>query len=88
MVDNGCQPAAVSYMTACGSMSITPAFTSYNHTQVNADPEQVMRTMKKDLVWIQEWKSQVTFMEALEKWVTRYNQKYLHSALVQDVDGI
>lgn len=81
MADNGCQPTAVAFMQACRAMEITQAFTSYNNPKGNADTERLMRTLKEELVWIHEWKSPVEFIEALEKWVKKYNTEYLHSAL-------
>ena len=81
MADNGCQPTAVAFMQACRAMGITQAFTSYNNPKGNADTERLMRTMKEELVWIHEWRSPVAFMEALDEWVKRYNNEYLHSAL-------
>lgn len=81
MADNGCQPTAVAFMHACRAMGITQAFTSYNNPKGNADTERLMRTLKEELVWIHEWKSPVEFIEALEEWVKKYNQEYLHSAL-------
>ena len=81
MADNGCQPTAVAFMQACRAMSITQAFTSYNNPKGNADTERMMRTLKEELVWIHEWKSPVEFFEALEGWVKKSNNEYLHSAL-------
>ena len=81
MADNGCQPTAVAFMHACRAMGITQAFTSYNNPKGNTDTERLMRTLKEELVWIHEWKSPVEFIEALEEWVKKYSQEYLHSAL-------
>ena len=81
MADNGCQPTAVAFMQACWAMGITQAFTSYKNPKGNADTERLMRTLKEKLVWINEWKSPVEFIEALEKWVKTYNNEYFHSAL-------
>jgi putative transposase len=75
MADNGCQPTAVAFMRACPALGITQAFTSYNNPKGNADTEQLMRTVKEELVWIREWKSPVAFMEALEEWVRKYNNE-------------
>ena len=54
MSDNGCQPTAVSFMTACGRMEIEQAFTSYNNPKGNADTERMIRTLKEELLWLQE----------------------------------
>ena len=79
MADNVCQPTAVAFLQACRATGITQAFTSYSHPKGNADTERLMRTLKEELVWIHEWKSPVEFIEALEEWVKKYNNAYLHS---------
>jgi len=66
---------------ALPGLGIAQAFTSYNNPKGNADREWLMRTVKEELVWIQEWKSPVGFIEALEKWVKKFNREYFHSAL-------
>ena len=81
MSDNGCQPTATSFMQACNAMGIKQAFTSYNNPKGNADTERFMRTLKEELVWINEWKSPTAFFKALDLWIEHYNNSYLHSAL-------
>lgn len=81
MSDNGTQPTALSFMKACRDMGITQAFTSYNNPKGNADTERFMRTLKEELVWINEWDSPSQFAEALDSWIDYYNRKYLHSSL-------
>jgi len=81
MSDNGCQPTALSFMKSCDAMGIKQAFTSYNNPKGNADTERFMRTMKEELVWINEWKSPTAFFQALDRWIEHYNQQYLHSSL-------
>jgi len=81
MADNGCQPTAMSFMKACRDMGVKQAFTSYNNPKGNADTERFMRTLKEELVWINEWTSPSVFYAALEKWIGYYNSTYLHSTL-------
>ena len=81
MSDNGTQPTSLSFMKACRVMGIKQAFTSYNNPKGNADTERFMRTMKEELVWINEWTSPTGFSTALNDWILDYNRKYLHSAL-------
>lgn len=81
MADNGCQPTSLGFMKACHIMGIQQAFTSYNNPKGNADTERFMRTMKEELVWINEWRSPTAFTEALNRWIEEYNRGYLHSAL-------
>jgi putative transposase len=81
MSDNGCQPTALAFMQACRTLGIQQAFTSYNNPKGNADTERVMRTLKEECLWLQEWTSPFELIRALEVWITDYNEHYLHSAL-------
>jgi len=40
-----------------------------------------MRTLKEELVWINEWKSPKVFLKALDRWIGYYHNSYLHSTL-------
>jgi putative transposase len=81
MSDNGTQPTALSFMKACRDMGITQAFTSYNNPKGNADTERFIRTLKEELVWINEWNSPSLFSKSLDRWFEYYNHNYLHSSL-------
>ena len=81
MSDNGCQPTSVAFMQACSTLGIHQTFTSYNNPKGNADTERLMRTLKEECLWLQEWRSPFTLISALERWIDDYNEHYLHSAL-------
>jgi putative transposase len=81
MSDNGCQPTALAFMKACSTLGIQQAFTSYNNPKGNAATERVIRTLKEECVWLQEWTSPFALIRALAVWITDYNEHYLHSAL-------
>jgi transposase InsO family protein len=81
MSDNGCQPTALAFTKACSTLGIQQAFTSYNNPKGNADTERVMRTLKEECLWLQEWTSPWALIKALEGWIADYNDHYLHSAL-------
>ena len=81
MSDNGCQPTSLAFMRDCKALGIKQAFTSYNNPKGNADTERFMRTLKEELVWINEWRSPNAFYQALDAWIEYYNSSYLHSAL-------
>ena len=81
MADNGCQPTAISFMRACRDMGVKQAFTCYNNPKGNADTERFMRTLKEELVCINEWTSPTAFYEALDVWIAHSNSAYLHSTL-------
>lgn len=68
-------------MKACRDMGVKLTFTSYNNPKGNADTERFFRTLKEELVWINEWLSPRAFCEALDEWMDNYNSSYLHSAL-------
>jgi transposase InsO family protein len=81
MADNGSQPTSTSFMKACRDMGISQAFTTYNNPKGNADTERFMRTLKEELVWVNEWRSPTAFCKALDDWIEYYNCSYLHSTL-------
>jgi hypothetical protein len=45
------------------------------------DTEQVMRTLKEECLWLQEWTCPVTLASVFNTWVDDYNDHYLRSAL-------
>lgn len=79
--DHGSQPTSTSFIKACGLLGITQIFTSYNNPKGNADTERVLRTIKEDLVWPNEWQNPFELQEALDRWVANYNEDYPHSSL-------
>jgi putative transposase len=81
MSDNGCQPTSTAFMQACGILGIQQGFTSYNNPKGNADTERVIRTLKEECLWLQEWSCPFALIKALEVWIADYNEHYLHSAL-------
>jgi putative transposase len=81
MSDNGCQPTSAAFMKAGRTLGIHQAFTSYNNPKGNADTERVMRTLKEECLWLQEWVCPLALVSTLEAWIDEYNEQYLHSAL-------
>jgi len=81
MSDNGSQPTSLRFMRACSSLDVHQAFTAYNNPKGNADTERMMRTMKEELLWLREWSGATELTSALDEWIARYNESYLHSAL-------
>jgi putative transposase len=68
-------------MEAGRSLGIQQAFTSDNNPKGNADTERVMRTVKEECLWLQEWTCPFALVSALDSWITYYNEHYLHSTL-------
>ena len=81
MSDNGSQPTSVKFMSACGVMGINQAFTSYNNPKGNADTERFIRTMKEELLWLNEYGGLNELKQNLDDWALYYNHSYLHSSL-------
>jgi putative transposase len=81
MSDNGCQPTSVAFMKACRTLGVSQAFTSDNNPKGNADTERLMRTLKEECLWLQEWTCPLESFEALTCWINQYNEQYWHSAL-------
>lgn len=81
MSDNGSQPTSVSFMRACSVLGIRQAFTAYNNPKGNANTERLIRTIKEELIWVNEFRSLEEVEAKLKQWVEDYNQNYLHSAL-------
>lgn len=79
--DNGSQPTAETFMKACSVMEIKQIFASYNNPKGNADTERVIKTIKHEFVWINEFTSPMQFIEGLARWVQRYNTDRPHSTL-------
>ena len=79
--DNGSQPTSIRFMKSCKELDIKQIFTSYNNPKGNADTERVLRTLKEDLIWINEFYSFEELRQALEGWFWRYNNDYPHSSL-------
>jgi len=81
MSDNGSQPTSLGFIQACSRLGVKQAFTCYNNPKGNADTERMMRTIKEELIWLREWKGETDLTEAINGWVEKYNETYLHSAL-------
>jgi transposase InsO family protein len=79
--DNGSQPTAETFMRACSVMEIKQIFASYNNPKGNADTERVIKTMKQELVWINEFSSPIQFVDGFTRWCVRYNTDRPHSTL-------
>ena len=55
-------------------------FTSYDNPKGNADTERVMRTIKEDIIWLNEFNSFEEARERIGKWIAEgYNRLYVHS---------
>jgi transposase InsO family protein len=79
--DNGCQPSSGSFLRMTATLDIEQIFTSFNNPKGNAETERFMRTLKEELLWLEEFAGLDEAREKLSVWFTYYNNRYLHSAL-------
>ncbi|MEW5806978.1 MAG: IS3 family transposase [Acidobacteriota bacterium] len=80
--DNGSQPTSTSFMKDMKTLEIEQIFTSYDNPKGNSDTERVIRTMKEELLWLNEFSSLEEAREKIESWIGMdYNQLYVHSTL-------
>jgi len=79
--DNGSQPTSKNYMKAYSLLQITQIFASYNNPKGNADTERVMRTIKEDFLWVNEFSHPEALRDGFTQWLINYNMDYPHSSL-------
>jgi len=80
--DNGSQPTSISFMKDMSTLEIGQIFTSYNNPKGNADTERMMRTIKEEVLWLEEFSSFEEAKERIDRWLSvDYNKLYVHSAL-------
>ncbi len=80
--DNGSQPTATSFMKDMATLGIEQIFTSYDNPKGNADTERMMRTIKEEVIWLNEFGSFEEAKEKIGRWIEEeYNPLYIHSAL-------
>lgn len=79
--DNGCQPTSLKYKKECAQLDINQIFTTWSNPKGNADTERVIRRLKENLMWPNDWENPFDFSDALDRWVVDYNTDYPHQAL-------
>jgi putative transposase len=80
--DNGSQPTATSFMRDMATLGIEQIFTSYDNPKGNAETERVMRTIKEEIIWLNEFASFEEAKEKIGRWIQEdYNKLYMHSQL-------
>lgn len=80
--DNGSQPTSVSFMRDMATLGIEQIFTSYDNPKGNADTERMMRTIKEEVIWLNEFSSLEEAREKIGHWIDLdYNKLYVHSEL-------
>ena len=79
--DNGSQPCSKAFMNEMQQLEIKQIFTAYNNPKGNAETERMMRTIKEELLWLNEFDNFNEAKAALDSWVQSYNASYPHSVL-------
>ncbi len=82
MSDNGSQPTAASFMKEMATLDIERIFTTYDNPKGNADTERVMRTIKEEVIWCNEFETLEEAIRIIGDWIeVDYNRLYVHSEL-------
>ena len=80
--DNGSQPTSISFMRDMATLGIEQIFTSYDNPKGNAETERMIRTIKEEIIWLNEFSSLEEAKEKIGQWIeTDYNKLYVHSKL-------
>ncbi len=62
------------------TLGIEQVFTSYDNPKGNADTERVMRTIKEEIIWLNQFASFNEAKEKIGRWIQEdYNKLYVHS---------
>jgi hypothetical protein len=62
-------------------LGLTHTFAPVGRPTGNAVVERVIRTMKEEVVWLQDWEDAAQLRVALVAWQRRYNETRPHQAL-------
>ncbi len=80
--DNGSQPTATTFIKDTATLGIEQIFTSYDNPKGNADTERMIRTIKEEIIWLNEFGSYEEAKEKIGGWIENdYNKRYVHSEL-------
>ena len=80
--DNGSQPTSVGFMRDAVLAGVNQIFCSYDNPKGNAETERVIRTVKEELLWLNEFTSFEEARERIGNWIdSDYNRLYVHSSI-------
>ena len=80
--DNGCQPTSGRFRLNCSLAGIKQIFTTWSNPKGNADTERVIRRIKEDFIWINEWDNPFDLQDDLKTWIKDYNTDFPHQSLM------
>lgn len=77
------QPTSVAFMKDTAELGINQIFYSYENSRGNAETERVIRTIKEEVLWLNDFGSFEEARATSGAWIEKgYNRLYyLHSAL-------
>lgn len=85
------QPTGTSFMKDMATLGIEQTclpfrhrqiFTSYDNPKGNAETERMIRTIKEEIIWLNEFSSLEEAREKIARWIeVDYNKLYVHSQL-------
>jgi len=79
--DNGAQPCSKSFVAFLGCRGVQGQYTGYDAPDDNAYVERVIRTIKEEEVWPNQWDRWSEAQAAIGQYVSYYNEERIHSAL-------
>lgn len=80
--DNGSQPTSISFMKDMVALGIEQIFTSCDNPKGNAETERMLRTIKEEILWLNEFSSLEEVRGRIGRWIgVGYNKLYIHPKL-------
>ena len=79
--DNGAQPCSKKFVAYLGQAGVAGEYTGYNAPDDNAYVERVFRTIKEELLWLNQYDTMTEAHAAVEAYMRYYNEERIHSAL-------
>lgn len=79
--DNGAQPCSKKFVEYMGAAGVKGQYTGYNAPDDNAYVERVIRTVKEEEIWPNEYDTVSEAHESIEAYIGYYNNDRIHSSL-------
>lgn len=79
--DNGAQPCSKEFVEYLGAVGIRGQHTGYNAPDDNGVVERVIRTIKEEEIWLNQYESWAEAHAAIDGYIRFYNEHRIHSAL-------
>lgn len=79
--DNGAQPCSKKFVAFLASCGIRGEYSGYDAPDDNAFVERVIRTIKEEEVWLNNYDSFAEARQAIDSYINFYNHQRIHQAL-------